>query len=80
MLHTKMYQVTQFEIITPTDRGAQLTVLLHGQGKTVYDRLLAQGVYVDWREPNAIRMAPTALYNTFGEIYEFANRLEKALA
>ena len=71
---------SQFEIITPTDRGAQLTVLLHGQGKTVYDRLLAQGVYVDWREPNAIRMAPTALYNTFGEIYEFANRLEKALA
>ncbi len=55
-------------------------MLLHGQGKTVYDRLLAQGVYVDWREPNAIRMAPTALYNTFGEIYEFANRLEKALA
>ena len=71
---------SKFEIITPTDRGAQLTVLLHGQGKTVYDRLLAQGVYVDWREPNAIRMAPTALYNTFGEIYEFANRLEKALA
>ena len=68
------------EIITPKDkkdRGAQLSLLFHEHGKTVIDRLLADGIIVDWREPNIIRMAPAPLYNSFGDVYEFANRFRQ---
>jgi kynureninase len=71
-----------FEIITPADktrRGAQLSILLHGQGKALFNKLTEQGVIADWREPNVIRMAPVPLYNSFTDIYEFGQILEKAL-
>ncbi len=68
------------EIITPKDkaeRGAQLSLLFHKHGKTVIDKLLADGIIVDWREPNIIRMAPAPLYNSFGDVYEFAKRFRQ---
>jgi len=42
--------------------------------------LQRQGVYVDWREPDAIRLAPTAQYNTFSEVYRFGEILAEALS
>jgi len=72
----------QLEIITPKEisrRGAQLSVLVHGKGKAVFDALSAQGVIADWREPNVIRVAPTPLYNSFEDIYRFAQYLNIAL-
>jgi len=72
----------QLEIITPKEtarRGAQLSILVHGKGKVVFDKLAAQGVIADWREPNVIRIAPTPLYNSFQDIYHFVNFLDKAL-
>lgn len=72
----------QLEIITPKEpsrRGAQLSFLVHGKGKVVFDKLSAQGVIADWREPNVIRIAPTPLYNSFEDIYHFAQSLDKAL-
>ena len=58
----------EFEIITPKsieNRGAQLSVLAHGKGKKMFDKLTEQGVIADWREPNVIRIAPAPLYNSF---------------
>lgn len=72
----------QFEIITPSDvnqRGAQLSILAHGQGKKMFDALAKMGVIADWREPNVIRIAPVPLYNSFKDVYRFANLLEKAV-
>ena len=63
-----------FEIITPTDktkRGAQLSILAHGQGKSLFDALTKKGVIADWREPNVIRVAPAPLYNSFEDCYNF---------
>ena len=59
------------EIITPTDpkaRGCQLSLLVHQNGRGLFDYLSAAGVVADWREPNVIRLAPVPLYNTFGEV------------
>lgn len=65
---------TQLEILTPTspeDRGCQLSVVAHGQGKALFDHLTANGVIVDWREPAVIRMAPVPLYNRFADVADF---------
>lgn len=72
-----------FEIITPRDweeRGSQLSVFLHGQGRELFDKLMAAGVIADWREPNVIRMAPVPLYNSFEDVFRFGQKLESALA
>jgi kynureninase len=70
------------EIITPRkweERGCQVSVIAHGYGKELFDKLTAEGVISDWREPNAIRMAPVPLYNSFEDIYHFGEILKAAL-
>lgn len=71
------------EIITPADpaqRGCQLSVIAHGKGKMLYDRLTQEFVSVDWRAPNVIRLAPVPMYNSFEDVYRFAKALEKCLS
>ncbi|MBP6311598.1 MAG: kynureninase [Flavobacteriales bacterium] len=73
---------TKLEIITPSDpkqRGAQLSVLAHGKGKSLFDDLTEGGVIADWREPNVIRMAPVPLYNSFEDVYRFGKILTECL-
>lgn len=75
-------QQASFEIITPRDatqRGSQLSVLMHGQGKALFDKLTEKGVIADWREPNVIRMAPVPMYNSYEDIYRFGQYLDEAL-
>ncbi len=72
----------EFEIITPKEqerRGAQLSILSHGMGKTLFDAITKEGVIADWREPNVIRIAPVPLYNSFEDVYRFGAILEKAI-
>lgn len=64
-----------FEIITPKDRGCQLSLLFSRNGKAVFDYLTANGVIADWREPNVIRIAPVPLYNQFTDVYRLASLL-----
>jgi kynureninase len=71
------------EIITPADpaqRGCQLSVIAHGKGKLLYDRLTQEYVSVDWRAPNVIRLAPVPMYNSFEDVYRFGKALEKCLS
>ena len=70
------------EVITPADpaqRGCQLSVIAHGKGKTLYDRLTQEFVSVDWRAPYVIRLAPVPMYNSFEDVYRFGQALEKCL-
>ena len=72
----------QFLIITPTnpgERGCQLSILMKGAGKQVFNALSKKGVIADWREPDVIRVAPVPLYNTFEEVYRFAEIFKNAL-
>ncbi|WP_310593935.1 kynureninase [Flavobacterium sp.] len=71
-----------FEIITPAnqeERGCQLSVFLHGEGRSLFDYLMKNGVIVDWREPNVIRLAPVPLYTSFEDIYHFGQILKSGI-
>lgn len=71
-----------FEIITPTnpdERACQLSVLLHGEGRSLFDFLMKNGVVTDWREPNVIRLAPIPLYCSFEDMYEFGQILKRGI-
>ena len=68
-----------FEIITPTnqeERACQLSVFFHGEGRSLFDYLMKNGVVTDWREPNVIRFAPVPLYCSFEDMYNFGQILK----
>jgi kynureninase len=71
-----------FEIITPSnpnERGCQLSVFFHGQGKELFHYLMKNGVMVDWREPNVIRFAPAPFYCSYEDMYNFGQILKKGI-
>ena len=68
-----------FEIITPKERGCQLSVFLHGQGKSLFNYLMGKGVIVDWREPNVIRLAPTPFYSSYEDMFRFGQILKQGI-
>ena len=68
----------RFNVITPreaNERGCQLSIQAQEYPKERFGKLEAAGVRCDFREPNVIRVAPTPLYNTFHEVWRFANIL-----
>lgn len=64
-----------YSIITPADpakRGAQLSVLLKpGMLDGVMHYIEENGVVVDERKPDVIRIAPAPLYNSFWDVHRF---------
>ena len=79
----KELEGADFEIITPSnprERGCQLSVYLHGQGRELFDRLMKNGVITDWREPNVIRLAPVPFYCSFEDMYEFGQILKELIS
>jgi len=70
------------EFITPKNKdevSCQVSLLMRKRGKEIFEELTRQGVMVDWREPNVIRMAPVPLYNTFEEVWRFGNIIRSIL-
>ncbi|UMY65868.1 MULTISPECIES: kynureninase [unclassified Flavobacterium] len=68
-----------FEVITPAERGCQLSVFLHGEGRSLFEYLMANGVITDWREPNVIRLAPVPFYTRFEDMYRFGQILKSGI-
>jgi len=72
----------RIKIITPraiSQRGSQLSVQVKQADKKLFERITKAGVIADWREPDVIRVAPTALYNSFEDVYLFAEILKQEL-
>ncbi|KAJ7345786.1 hypothetical protein JRQ81_001736 [Phrynocephalus forsythii] len=70
------------KIITPSDieqRGCQLTLMFSIPIKLVFEELEKRGVACDMREPNALRVAPVPLYNSFHDVHRFIEILGSAI-
>ncbi|KAK4553582.1 Kynureninase (L-kynurenine hydrolase) [Recurvomyces mirabilis] len=72
-----------FSQITPREaeqRGAQISVLLdEGLLEHVMEALEKEGVVLDERKPDVIRVAPAPLYNTFEDVFRFIEAFREAL-
>uniref|UniRef100_A0A803W0G9 Kynureninase n=1 Tax=Ficedula albicollis TaxID=59894 RepID=A0A803W0G9_FICAL len=69
-------------IITPSqieERGCQLTLSFSLPIKYVFKELEKRGVACDMREPNALRVAPVPLYNSFRDVHRFIEILGSAI-
>ncbi|HKV97195.1 MAG TPA: kynureninase [Gammaproteobacteria bacterium] len=73
------------EILTPrnpAERGCQLSLRLRGStqhARESFRQLEERGITTDWREPDVIRVAPVPLYNTYADVYRFAEILGEVL-
>ena len=72
----------QLKVITPKNRGSQLSILTDADGKKLFDYLTANGVITDWREPHlsetefgVIRMAPVPMYTSFEDMWKLGEIL-----
>lgn len=65
-----------FTPIDPEQRGSQLSLKIKGGNRETVASLRKNGVICDFREPNIIRVAPTALYNSFEDCYRFVETLK----
>jgi len=71
-----------FHIITPGDKaqhGAQLSILVNGDGRDLFEQLTERGVLCDRREPNVMRMAPVPMYNSFEDVFRFGEILAECV-
>ena len=63
----------------PEERGCQLSIRVKNSDKNLFDEITSKGVFADWREPDVIRVAPVPLYNSFTDVYKFAEILKDCL-
>jgi kynureninase len=76
----------QYKVITPeneNDRGTQVSIIASGNAKGVFEKLVANNVLGDWREPNVIRLSPVPLYNSFEDVFltgELLLKISKEIA
>ena len=69
----------RIEIITPEERGCQLSIRVKNGDKKLFDSITVKGVIADWREPDVIRVAPIPLYNSFQDVFNFYSLLKEEL-
>jgi kynureninase len=63
-----------FEVITPAvpeERGAQLSLYFKENGKAIHQKLMENGIMLDYREPGVVRVAPAPLYCSFEDVFRF---------
>jgi kynureninase len=69
------------QIVNPQEanrRGGHIA-LMHPDAARICKALKDNGIVPDFRAPNVIRLAPTALYNTYSEVFEVVEVLTKIM-
>lgn len=72
----------KFSIVTPAEperRGAQISIRIPQNGRSLCERLTSEGIFGDWREPDLFRIAPVPLYNSYQDVLQFVRRFASAI-
>jgi kynureninase len=81
LLHTDL--AGRVDILTPTDpdaRGCQLSLRLRtSDARQIFEQLNRDGFICDWRAPDIVRVAPVPMYNSFTDVWDFADALRRHL-
>ena len=72
-------ETNRIEIITPEEKGCQISIRVKNGNKELFDKITEKGVIADWREPDVIRVAPVPLYNSFSDVFNFYNILKEVI-
>jgi kynureninase len=72
-------ETNRIEIITPKERGCQISIRVKNGDKELFNKITEKGVIADWREPDVIRVAPVPLYNSFSDVFNFYNILKAVI-
>ena len=72
-------ETDRIEIITPEEKGCQISIRVKNGNKELFDKITEKGVIADWREPDVIRVAPVPLYNSFSDVFNFYNVLKAVI-
>jgi kynureninase len=73
------------DIVTPrhpAEHGSQLSLRLlvpRISAELCYERLTAEGVVGDWREPDTLRVSAAPLYNSFQDVFTAVEALARAV-
>jgi kynureninase len=68
-------KITQLTPRHPAQRGSMLALEIQDRPRELVQSLEAKGIVCDFREPNVIRVTPCPLYNTFNDVWTFAQAL-----
>ncbi|KAK7085033.1 hypothetical protein SK128_007461 [Halocaridina rubra] len=81
--HSGQLKAPSCIIITPDDvsqRGCQLSLIFSYPLQEIHKELQKRGVVCDVRLPNAMRVAPAPLYNSFRDVYRFIRILQEVFS
>ncbi len=73
----------RISIITPRDwqaRGCQISIRVNDRPEELMALLREAGIVCDFRKPNVLRITPVPLYNTFHDVWQFAQVLKMHLS
>lgn len=71
-----------YSVITPSQsdqRGAQLSIRIKKNGRSLCEQLLHEDIVGDWREPDIFRVAPVPLYNSYLDVFRFVRGFKGAV-
>jgi len=71
-----------FSIATPLEekrRSGHISIVHKTESLRICEALKARGIVPDFRQPNIIRIAPIALYNTYYEIWQTVQALKEII-
>lgn len=63
----------------PNARGCMLSIRVSDQPEVLMEKLHESGIVCDFRRPDVLRITPMPLYNTYHEVWQFANVLKSHL-
>lgn len=70
------YHISILTPDNPEERGCQLSLKVGKHARELLNKLADNGIIIDFRQPDIIRVSPVPLYNTFREVYQFVSILE----